>query len=151
MKFLIRKLINGKNVRQLGFGFQSKLDVVAEKKVIPDRDQVPRDAVVRGSNTLGVKQHRFDGTENFFAALVELLQTLAQLLTKTIQPIANDFVSVALQRNLFTSWSVLFNLCLSHRWIIPPLKELAETIGAGGVISTDHPPRKPRPIDVTTR
>ena len=86
-----------------------------------------------GGNALGIEQYRLDRSKDILAGLVQRFQSLTQLLTKTIQPVANDLVSIAVQHDFFAGLSILLNLCLGHDWISHPERKLRKATGPGMV------------------
>ena len=82
-------LVNPEHIRQGCLGTQPHKDIVAEDEPIPNRDDVPRDAVVVRGNTFTGQQLMIHRPKRRLAGRVEFAESLAQVLGLGEQSIAD--------------------------------------------------------------
>ena len=90
---IVSKAVNAEDVFEIDVGFETELDVVAEQKFVANRNQITRNAVVFGGDTLGGNQVRVDVAEDIGAFFVQFGNPITQIASRIAQSIAQDFVS----------------------------------------------------------
>src|SRR5262249_5638951 len=94
------ELVQREDVRDGRLLLQADEDVVTEEQVLPDADDVARDAVVLGAHALVADDGGLGAAEELLAPVVEVIGLVAERLGLVEQARADDLVATALQRGL---------------------------------------------------